>query len=102
MDQRLRKVSEKRTALGIDLFGIEADVVRAPKQPLHQHPRLIPPSRPRQRAYEPERTVQEAPLFARHAIVRTIAVDGVAFAQQPVDGVDGPAYTDVIRIAEFD
>src|SRR5439155_20092611 len=52
--------------------------------------------------HEPERTVQETTFSTAHAIVRTVAVDDVAVAQQTIDGVDRSLHADVVRVAELD
>src|SRR5439155_12103860 len=86
--QALREVAEEFSASGVDLLGVESDVVRGCDQLVHKRPRLVELSLPRQGVDEPEGAGQERALVALNAVLAAVAVDERALLQLPPDRLD--------------
>ena len=93
MRQALREVAEEGAALGIDLLGVEADVVGQGDQLVHELGRLLDSPLPRQRLGQPKRAGHEGAVFAGQAVLAHIAADDRAVGELAPHGVDCGAKT---------
>src|SRR5688500_17415765 len=80
MGEGLWKVSEMPVGCGIELLGVESDVVREAKQLLEQLLGLVHASHFGVAVHQPERAHEEQPLSRRQSIVD---LGGAIAADQP-------------------
>ncbi len=89
----------KVPGLGIDLFGVEADVVGQPDQLLHRLRGFVDASGTREGIDQEERAAQEGPLAAAQAVLAAVAIEQRATAQLPPQGIDRRDHLGVVGAA---
>src|SRR5262249_35634946 len=101
MHQSLRKVRQELAALGVDLFGIQANVIGQREQLIHESAGFVFPAAAGQRMCEPERTGQERPLVADEPVFSEVAVHERTSREHPTDSIDSAeaAVTSRITVA---
>ena len=82
------KLPRNSPRVGVDLFGVEAEIVGQRKQLIHQRDRLLAAVAPRKCLDEPERAGDEAPFSAGQAVLAPVAVEKRAARELLADGVD--------------
>ena len=85
----LREVAQVGAGLGVDLLGVEADIVGMAQEAVEQGAGVIRPIQDQEGIDQPEAGDQECALAAVQAVVAMIAIDQVAVLQLLLDVSDG-------------
>ena len=94
------KLPRNSPRIGVDLLGVETEIVGQRKQLLHQRGRLLAAAAPRKCLDQPERAGHEAPFPAGEAVGAAVAVKERAARELLADGVDRRVHPRLIRRAK--